>query len=107
MPTQRAVFFAPDLCRLGGIKPTTLRTWRSRGLIAVDKDHDREWTRYDRSTALRVLVLAALVQAGLEPKVAARYASGIAERPSAQSITVGAVTITVNVAAFAAALGGL
>jgi hypothetical protein len=66
-------FVASELCAAAGIKPATLRTWRARwrdlGFLSIDKDHDREWTRYSEADALRVMLLAALVRNGIEPSV--------------------------------------
>lgn len=64
-------YIAPQLCEAAGIKPTTLRTWRARGLIKVAKDHDREWTRYSETDALRICALAHMVRSGVELNVAA------------------------------------
>lgn len=69
-------YIAPQVCSAARINPTTLRTWRSRGFISIEKDHEREWTKFSETDALMICVLADLVRTGVELKIAAQIARG-------------------------------
>ncbi len=78
MVTNRT-YTAPVLCLAAGINPSTLRSWRSRGLIQIEKEHERSWTLYTANEALRVCALAQLTKAGVAPVLAAALIEGLAQ----------------------------
>ncbi len=68
---SRQTYTAARVCAAAGIKLTTLRTWRARGLIVVSKKSEQDWTRYSEIHALQVCVLAALGRYGFDLEIGA------------------------------------
>ena len=85
----RATYRASDVCDAADIKRVTLNAWRSRPLYGEsDKFGPRilsikaedGWTEYSEGEALKVCVLARLVEDGLDLRLAARFLDGLNER---------------------------
>ena len=72
-------FVAPRVCLAAEIKPSTLRTWRKRGFVVVEKEHERGWTLYSAGDLLRICVLARLVRAGVDLGLASRIVIGLSD----------------------------
>lgn len=70
-------YVAPQVAKAAGIVPTTLRTWRARGLLTVAKDHEREWTKFTEAEVLLACVMAQLVKSGIELNLASQIGSGL------------------------------
>ena len=60
-----------QMCALAGVRASTLRTWRKRGLVKVQKEHAGAWTLYTEADARWVCGLAALARFGIEGESAA------------------------------------
>lgn len=76
-------YTASAVCEAAGIKTTTLRAWRSRGIVNVAKDAEADWTRYSDADLMRVCVLAELGRSGMDLALAAPIVEGLDfERPA-------------------------
>ncbi|MFT3843345.1 MAG: hypothetical protein QM723_40560 [Myxococcaceae bacterium] len=67
-------FSAKDVCRAAGINEPTLRTWRSRRLVASPGTANA-WTRYPLVYLMKVVVLAELGRRGIDLEFASEFLS--------------------------------
>jgi len=82
--SDATTYTAKRVCKAAGIELGTLRAWRrARGdlpavvVVENEKDEAMSWTRYTLGDALRICVLAGLVHAGVDLRVAAELVEAL------------------------------
>ena len=78
-------YTAKQVCRAAQIAPTTLRTWRSRGLDVGSKAAEQDWTRYSVADVVRVAVVADLGARGVDLPAAAKAVANLGVSLSVQA----------------------
>lgn len=66
-PSERT-FTASEVCAGLNVKPSTLRAWRLRDLIAIESPKQGGWNRYTRYDVSRLADFVTLVNRGVRPR---------------------------------------
>jgi len=68
-------YSAGSICRVTGVNPVTLRSWRNRGLLEIGGSNEEGWTRYSMIDGCVIATIVLLTS----KKFQAESASTIAE----------------------------
>lgn len=65
-------------------------------MLEIEKEEEMGWTRYSEGDALRICVLARLVSAGIDLRLAGRVVQGLTDYKVFKELAAGALYVTVS-----------